>query len=89
MRKSREGAETGWALPRVASCLKWRQALGWPKRSSRWYSNLLLGTVLRFFSCLTGISGCMTTIQRIKEVSWTWKNKRNLSTEHERLFLGV
>ena len=68
----RKWKSTGF-LPRVASCLKWRQALGWPRRSNRWYSSLLLGTVLRFFSCLTGISGCITTIQRMKEVSWTWK----------------
>lgn len=61
------------ALPKVASCLKCRQALGWPSRSSRWYKSLLLGTVLRFFSCLTGISGCITTTHRIKDVSWTWK----------------
>lgn len=72
------------ALPSVASCLKWRQALGWPRRSSRWYSSLLLGTVLRFFSCLTGISGCITTIQRMKEVSCTWKNQeRSSNTENE------
>lgn len=63
------------ALPKVASCLKCRQALGWPSRSSRWYRSLLLGTVLRFLSCFTGISGCITTTHRIKEVSWTYKTQ--------------
>lgn len=61
------------ALPKVASCLKCRQAFGWPSRSRRWYRSLLLGTVLRFLSCFTGISGCITTTHRIKDVSWTWK----------------
>lgn len=31
---------------------------------------------------MTGISGCITTIQRMKEVSWTWKiDKENVNTE--------
>lgn len=71
----------GKALPKVASCLKCRQAFGWPSRSSRWYRSLLLGTVLRFFSCLTGISGCITTTHRIKDVSWTWKAEASHQTE--------
>lgn len=72
------------ALPKVASCLKCRQAFGWPSRSSRWYRSLLLGTVLRFFSCLTGISGCITTTHRIKDVSWTWKTRASHQTETKR-----
>lgn len=70
-----EVARTGWhkPSPSVASCLKCRQALGWPSRSSLWYSSLLLGTVLRFFSCFTGISGWITTTHRMKDVSCTCK----------------
>ncbi|TNN31313.1 hypothetical protein EYF80_058535 [Liparis tanakae] len=42
--------------PTVASCLKCRQELGWPSRSSR---------------CFTGISGCTNTMHRTNAVSCT------------------
>lgn len=65
------------SLPTVASCLKCRQELGWPSRSSRWYKSLLLGAVFRFFNCFTGISGWTYTMHRMNDVSCTYTTQKN------------